>query len=758
MRHKQVLSVALVLGLALIVPTAYTEGNKTGLPETQITIDGRGEDWVGRSVLCVDPAGDAEAGFLDLTTGYAFVNQDALYLLIETVDPRAPFVQFAIFIKADKKTLFLQWRPGQALGDLADMTTGFEYIGPVNRSSFAFGPALEVRLDLRDLGSPERVNLNRITVMVGECCQQPAWHEADVWQPMRSTPVVDEIDGALTQHAQRTERPGHVIMAAWDVKADYLYRGFVQVPGDVAWGPDGHLYIADQLGCHVVRLSPNGTMSDLGTWRNPNMWNDDGPRGIAFDSNGNLYVNNHAGGLYAIGPDGSVEALPGIRGQPVGAITFSSDDELYYTDMGGGRVLKVGADGQSQVIAVGIENAHDLAFGLDGELYVSQLFRNRVVKVDVKSGEVSEFFSDSQLSAQIYLAVDAEGDLWVRGGHSALFQLAPNGTLKPFRVNGKRYSGDAFELDIQTAGGITFDDQGRLWIASYNSSIRYLEPPGADQQSQGMTMTVIAPGFAPGFIAADLEVTRDGYVYVYNNNPTPGELWRVSPEGEIEVLLHLQERDNIGMALDDQGKLYLGMPNGEIVWLDLSGNLNHYAWLRSWHMTFASDGHLYAAVGGGGEPKSIVRITGVDRYKTLVREIDGQALGIGPGSRYGPASVRILSTPGGELLVYDEGHMKIYSVELDGQASVFADFPELRQIRGPAPIAVAPDGSVFINLNDAPYPLGYSLLHIHPNGDKEICARGIYGDPLGAVVSPDGHWLYIAENGAIDKIPLIGSD
>jgi len=667
-----------------------------------------------------------------------------------------------MFIKADNKSLYLQWNPGQALGDLADMTTDFEYIGPINRSSFAFGPALEVRIDLRDLGSPERVNLNRIAVMVGECCQQPAWHEADVWQPMRSTPVVDEIDGALTQRAQRTERPGHVIMAAWDVKADYLYRGFVQVPGDVAWGPDGHLYIADQLGCHVVRLSPNGTMSDLGTWRNPNMWNDDGPRGIAFDSKGNLYVNNHAGGLYAIGPDGSAEMLPGIRGQPVGGITFSSDDELYYTDMGGGRVLKVGADGQSQVVARGIENAHDLAFGLDGELYVSQLFRNRVVKVDVKSGEVSKFFSDSQLSAQIYLAVDAEGDLWVRGGHSALFQLAPNGTPKPFRVNGKRYSGDAFELDIQTAGGITFDDEGRLWIASYNSSIRYLEPLMPGENDLGMTMTVIAPGFAPGFIAADLEITRDGSLYVYNNNPSPAELWRISPRGNIEVLLKIPDKfpgeSNIGMALDAQGKLYLGMPNGEIVWLDAKGDLKHYAWLRSWHMTFAADGYLYAAVGGGGEPKSIVRITAVDRYKTLVREIDGQPLGIGPGSRYGPASVRILSAPGGGLLVYDEGHMKIYSVDLDGQASVFADFPELHQIRGPAPIAVAPDGSVFINLNDAPWPLGYSLLLIHPNGDREIYARRIYGDPLGAVVSPDGQWLYIAENGAIDKIPIIKSD
>jgi len=275
-------------------------------------------------------------------------------------------------------------------------------------------------------------------------------------------------------------------------------------------------------------------------------------------------------------------------------------------------------------------------------------------------------------------------------------------------------------------------------------------------------MTVLAPGFAPRFIAADLEITRDGSLYVYNNNPSPAELWRISPRGNIEVLLKIPDKfpgeSNIGMALDAQGKLYLGMPNGEIVWLDAKGDLKHYAWLRSWHMTFAADGYLYAAVGGGGEPKSIVRITAVDRYKTLVREIDGQPLGIGPGSRYGPASVRILSAPGGGLLVYDEGHMKIYSVDLDGQASVFADFPELHQIRGPAPIAVAPDGSVFINLNDAPWPLGYSLLLIHPNGDREIYARRIYGDPLGAVVSPDGQWLYIAENGAIDKIPIIKSD
>ncbi|GAF94441.1 unnamed protein product, partial [marine sediment metagenome] len=275
-------------------------------------------------------------------------------------------------------------------------------------------------------------------------------------------------------------------------------------------------------------------------------------------------------------------------------------------------------------------------------------------------------------------------------GCNTLYQFAPDGTQKPFYVNGKRYSGNAFELDIQTPGGITFDDQGRLWIASYNSSIRYLEPPGAGRQSQGMSMTVIAPGFAPGFIAADLEVSRDGYVYVYNNNPTPGELWRVSPQGNIEVLLKIPDRGNgnIGMALDDQGKLYLGLPNGEIAWLDTDGKLRHYAWLDSWSMTFAVDGYLYAVVGGGGEPRSVVRIVGKDNYETLISQIDGKPLGGNTG--YGPGCVHIDPAPGEGLYIYDESHKRVYYVDFDGQAKVVADVPG---IGAPAAMAVSPEGN-----------------------------------------------------------------
>ena len=65
------------------------------------------------------------------------------------------------------------------------------------------------------------------------------------------------------------------------------------------------------------------------------------------------------------------------------------------------------------------------------------------------------------------------------------------------------------------------------------------------------------------------------------------------------------------------------------------------------------------------------------------------------------------------------------------------------------------DGNAYAyNVN--PHP--GELWRISPDGNIEIYTREIYGDPLGAVVSSDGRWLYIAENGAIDRIYITRRD
>ena len=160
---------------------------------TQISIDGRTEDWVNRTALLDDPAGDAEQGYLDLTIGYAFVNQNALYFLVESVDPAAPFVQFDMQFQVGSRILQISWAPGQQTGFLCDVTSGWKPIGEIHRSQFAFDPALEGRVDLHDMESPTSLNLISINVMAGECCNYPEWRAVEQWQP-GSTP-------ATTRHA-----------------------------------------------------------------------------------------------------------------------------------------------------------------------------------------------------------------------------------------------------------------------------------------------------------------------------------------------------------------------------------------------------------------------------------------------------------------------------------------------------------------------------------------------------------------------------
>ncbi|MBN1148856.1 MAG: FecR domain-containing protein [Anaerolineales bacterium] len=161
--------------------------------ETKILIDGNASDWSGQAAVSEDMVGDAESGFLDLASGYAFINQQALYFLLETVDPEAGFVQFDIELQADDRLLMLSWQPGSATAYLADISGGgWQGIGDASRSRFAFGPALEARIDLRDLDLPQVLKIKIVRVMVGECCGE-AWRSADSWQTAL-TPIVNEVD------------------------------------------------------------------------------------------------------------------------------------------------------------------------------------------------------------------------------------------------------------------------------------------------------------------------------------------------------------------------------------------------------------------------------------------------------------------------------------------------------------------------------------------------------------------------------------
>ncbi len=373
----------------------------------------------------------------------------------------------------------------------------------------------------------------------------PTQHSSGSGEMMTAIANASEMTAqAMTPIPPLSERPGHVFLADGSGLAGYLYRAALQTPTEIAWGPDGYLYIADWTGRRVVRYALDGTADDPEYWRDPQVggaWSHDGPRYVAFAPDGTMVVGNH-GTIWQVAADGTFTQLNGVEGSPVGGLLFGPDGTLYYTDRGQGLVRRWLPEGRSEVVASGIPNAEVMAFGLDGTLYVSEMAMNTVVKVDVASGQVSDFLAVDLGNDPIYLAVDSAGDIWVRG-ITRLYRVSPDGALKPYVIDGQTYNGGEY-FGLRTAGGIAFDSQGGLWIANYNSMLQRLNPPEPGQEANGMTLSVVEPAAE----MSDMGVGPDGTVYAYNENTR--QMLRISPAGDVEVLLQREGGGRVAVAVE----------------------------------------------------------------------------------------------------------------------------------------------------------------------------------------------------------------
>ena len=115
-----------------------------------------------------------------------------------------------------------------------------------------------------------------------------------------------------------------------------------------------------------------------------------GPVGMGFDSNGNLYVSNYTGNsISKVTPEGVItEFASGLDG-PAGLIV-SDNNEIFVTLYGanfsgtGSTVLKFDLNGNSEVYAYGngILDAIGVTMDEDQNLFITNLLGGKVIKVD----------------------------------------------------------------------------------------------------------------------------------------------------------------------------------------------------------------------------------------------------------------------------------------------------------------------------------------------------------------------------------------
>ena len=328
----------------------------------------------------------------------------------------------------------------------------------------------------------------------------------------------------------------------------------LRTPDDVAVGPDGSVYVAERGADRIRRVRPDGTIVTVaGRGGCPSLtdcFSGDGgpatqaqlhrPTGIAVGPDGTLYLSdelNHR--IRRVAPDGTITTIAGT-GQTCDPCADDGDDgpatearlthplrmelapdgSLYFVDAGA-RVRRIGPDGIITTVAGGGGSSADdipaaqsrlgaprgLAVGPDGSLYVAEVTAHKVRRITpdgmirrVAGTGFAGFGGDGGAATAALLrqpfgvAVADDGTVYiVEEGNVRIRRVAADGTITTLAGSGTRCSATTACLDDMPAPqarwfiptAIDTAPDGSLYVADRGHRVRRIGSPlpgfGSDQ-------------------------------------------------------------------------------------------------------------------------------------------------------------------------------------------------------------------------------------------------------------------------------------
>lgn len=238
--------------------------------------------------------------------------------------------------------------------------------------------------------------------------------------------------------------------------------------------------------------------------------------GVAVNSQGEIYLF-HRGKQPIICLDASGKFIRSWGDDVIGsahALRIDRDDNVWVTDIGNHQVMKFGSTGKL-LLALGkagspgdgidqFNKPTDVAFGPDGELYVTDGYgNNRVMKFTPNGGFLAQWGAAGDGPGQFNLphtvVIDGQGRIVV-------------GDRENDRVQVFESSGKLVEVWPGFAPfGLTYDKQGHLFVADGRANkILQLDDKGKVVRSWGQEGNQPGEFQLPHMLTAD----KDGHLYV----------------------------------------------------------------------------------------------------------------------------------------------------------------------------------------------------------------------------------------------------
>ncbi|MGB9606039.1 MAG: hypothetical protein ACPL88_09205, partial [Bryobacteraceae bacterium] len=334
-------------------------------------------------------------------------------------------------------------------------------------------------------------------------------------------------------------------------------------PYGLAMDAAGNLYIADYGNGRVRRVSPDGiirTVAGGGTGdataagRSATAVRLVGPRNLAVDAAGNLYVSDFRDHrIYRVAPGGAIELLagtgtPGMQGNggpaiyaelsyPAG-LALDRAGNLYIADSGNRRVRRLAAGVLSTLnVPLTLELPTGLAFDATGNLYIAD--RTRVVKLSPSGSGAAIAIAARDI------AVDEAGNLYVASGSPQIVRVYPSGAFSVIAgaTAEPRFWGDngpATTARLNSPSGLALAPDGVLYVADTgNGRIRKITPDGiistlAGAGRSGQTGEGLPALAARLFYPTALALDAAGGLLIAD--PMVSRLRRLSPAGTISTV------------------------------------------------------------------------------------------------------------------------------------------------------------------------------------------------------------------------------
>lgn len=295
---------------------------------------------------------------------------------------------------------------------------------------------------------------------------------------------------AVTTIAGIAPSPGNVDATGSAAKFD--------APRAVAADSAGNLYVTDQSGASVRKVTPAGVVTTVAATGLTSYW------GVAVDTGGNVFVaDSNDNVIQKIAPSGTISTFAGTFG------AIGSSD-------GTGTLAKF-----SQLAALTIDAAGSL-YAIDG-CGIRKISPSAIVTTLVVTGCGGG--TGSPFAEPAGIAVDSSNNLYVADAFNhTISKISPTGTVTTL-AGAAGQSGHADGVGstarFNTPTGIAVDASGNVYVADAgNSTIRKITPAGAVTTVVGVAgVAGFVPGNLPGVISYPGAMAWfGGNLYFVNNN------------------------------------------------------------------------------------------------------------------------------------------------------------------------------------------------------------------------------------------------